>query len=458
MKEKLKNSMKPAPERFRYSVQAAIDEAITQKTPTKKRLSIGWRIVIAVALIAVLLPSAVFGASKLFELTANPVDSYGLKLNVERETEADYPQYVKMHIEIPEGFAVVPNTEELKYCKSDNENTFDSGFSVLPMRYDNADQTAYIANVSSYEECIVGGHQAYHVAVNNIKGAWEQLYVYFEDVNVMLLIYHNDVTDEQLSDFVSGIRFTEGTAADHTILNEPYDERQISEAPYKYDETFVEMASDTVLTFKHYSQVTDDESLRCTAQITDVRVTDSIDGLDESCFNEGYPLNTIADSGGKLTPKEFTVFKEGDGFTSTYEELSRENKEQKLILAEITYTNLSDEDVELYIPYCMCVLNKSSDNSFTRAENIDPENDILSTPCCDTELTYLSPHGEGKSYYILTLPANETMTVTVGVRCNADMLEKSYLSINDISEIVDPVYEGNGDYTTYLFKVTDDDR
>ena len=50
------------------------------------------------------------------------------------------------------------------------------------------------------------------------------------------------------------------------------------------------------------------------------------------------------------------------------------------------------------------------------------------------------------------------MTVTVGIRCNADMLDKAYLDINGISEIVDPVCEGIGDYSHYLFKVQNDDR
>lgn len=454
MKDKLQHAMKPTPERFRYAVQMAIDEAVTQPV-RKKRLSKGWRVAIAIIILAALIPSAVFGASKLYELIAKPVDNYGLAVGVDETQIPDYPLYVKMHVDIPEGFAAVPDAEDLKYCKADSEEAFDNGFSLLPMRYADSDQQAYIANVDRYEECVVSGHQAYNVTVKNVKGTWEQLYVYFEDVNVMLLIYHKDVTAEQIEDFVSGISFTEGTAADHTYLSEPYDERQDSAVTYKYEESFVEMPLDTKLTFKHYSPVTEDESQRYTAQITNIRTTDEIIGLDESCFNH-FP-DTIAQENGRLIPKEFTTFKEGDGFSSTYEELSVEQKEQKLILAEITYENLTDEDVELYIPYRANVLNKDG-NEFSHAESIDPKEGIYSTDCCDTEIVYLSPHGEGKSFYIPTLPANETMTVTVGIRCNADMLDKAYLTIDGINDIIDPLYDGDGNYTTYLFKVLDDDR
>ena len=138
--------------------------------------------------------------------------------------------------------------------------------------------------------------------------------------------------------------------------------------------------------------------------------------------------------------------------------MSCEQKEQKLILAEIAYENLSDEDIALYIPYQLTVLDQNGTNSFSPVDVIDERNHIYSTPCCDTELTYLSPHGEGKSFYIPILKANETMTVTIGIRCNADMLNKAYIGIDGVSDIIDPVFEGNGDYTVYLFKVTDDDR
>ncbi|MBQ3331328.1 MAG: hypothetical protein IJG87_09155 [Ruminococcus sp.] len=454
MKDQLKQAIKPTPERFRYAVRESVNEAVTQSSPTKKRLSKGGRIVIAVAILAALIPSAVFGASKLYGLFAKPVEQYGLAIGTDETQAADYPLYVKMHVDIPEGFAVVPNTDDLKYYRLNNEDTYESGFSLYPMRA-NGDQKAYIANVENYTECTVSGHPAYAVRITNIKGNWDQLYVWFEDVNVMLLIEHKGVTKQQIIDFVDGISFTEGTSDDCTALYEPYDERQTK--TYKYEETFIEQPLDTKLTFKGYSKVYEDESLRYTAQIGDIRVTDTIEGLDESCFNQGYSPNEIADENGKLVTKEFRTFCEGDGFNSTYEELSCEQKEQKMILAEVTYENLTDEDLDLFVTYHLNVMNKDGENSFTHAETIDPQNLIYSTECCDTEITYLSPHGEGKSFYIPTLPEHEKMTVTFGFRCNADMLDRAYLCLDNVNEVVEPAIEGAGDYVVYLFEVTEND-
>lgn len=455
MKNKLQSAYKPTPEPFRDSVRSSVHEATAQTIPQKRCLSGAWRVVIAAVILIALIPCAIFGASKLYSLIAKPVGNYGLEMGIERETSAAYPLYVKMQVELPEGFSEVPDTEGLKYHKTDSESQ-DSGFALQPMRSD-SDETSYIANVSGYEERVIGGHPAYDVTVTNVKGDFKQLYVYFEDVNVMLLIYYKDVTDDLLTAFVSGIHFTEGTAGDHTELFTPYDERQDSEITYRYDETFIEIPTDTALTFKGYSPITDKETLRYTARITDIRITDSIRGLDENNFNPAFIPSEIADENGVLTAREFRTFSEGDGFTDTYEELSREQKPQKLVIAEITYENLCDEDVELYIPYRLNVMNQVGDSDFTYAESIDESNHIYSTACCDHEITYLSPRGEGKSFYIPTLPANTTMTVTVGFRCNADLLGKAYLTMDNGNQIVDPPHKDSGEYTTYLFKVQRDD-
>lgn len=73
-------------------------------------------------------------------------------------------------------------------------------------------------------------------------------------------------------------------------------------------------------------------------------------------------------------------------------------------------------------------------------------------------MAYISPHGVGKSFYIQTLHAGETLTVTVGSRVNTDILDKAYFVLNGVSDVADPAPEGKGYQTVYLFKVTDNDR
>ena len=78
------------------------------------------------------------------------------------------------------------------------------------------------------------------------------------------------------------------------------------------------------------------------------------------------------------------------------------------------------------------------------------------TDLCDGELAYMTPHGAGKGFCILTLHAHETLTVTIGSRVDTDMLDKAYFTLYGVSDVVDPAPEGEGYQTIYLFKVQND--
>lgn len=448
MKEQLKTAFKPTPGRFRYVVEEAVREA--QAAPArKKHLSKGWKTALTCLLIAALIPSAVFGATKLYELIAKPVDSYGLEIGVERKEKADYPEYVKMHVKTPDGFAAMsPEPDNMKFYSVSASEKFTDGFSLYPMRFYNAaDMKEYIGNVESVEERVVDGHQAYEVRM--IDGTWSRLYVYYEDVNVFLLIYHKDVTDAQLESFVKGITFTEGTATDFTYLDTPSDERPKEQPAYTYDETYVEHPLGTKLTFT-------DEGNRYTAQLGNVRTLDNISDLDEADFASSFGKYEIADDNGYLNPNTVNTIKDGDGFDSTDELLNTEQKNQTLVLADLTYTNLSNKDIELYVPYHINVYNRDSEGNYTQANVVDLENKIHMTDLCDGELAYMTPHGAGKGFCILTLHAHETLTVTVGSRVDTDMLDKAYFTLYGVSDVADPAPEGEGYQTIYLFKVQSD--
>lgn len=467
MKDKLQHAMKPTPERFRYAVQMAVDEAVTQPSP-KKRLSKGWRVAIAIIILAALIPSAVFGASKLYELIAKPVDNYGLAVGVdETQIKADYPLYVKMHVEIPDGFAANdPNDpENMKYYSLSAKEPYTDGFSLRPMRFENgASESEFIGHVKDYEELTVCGRPSYRVKLekNGEPLPWERLYIYYEDVNVTLLIYCKDVTDEQIESFVSGISFTEGTANDFTYLDTPYDERQDTDVAYKYSEDNIVLPQNTVLSYLGYDYEEDsgERTLPYTSQITDIRIIDNINGLDAASFSGCYSPDEITDNNGKLLPKVVTVTDFGDGFKDNDKVIESYEAERVIVLADVTYTNKSDKDMSIYIPYSLNVMDEGTDGKLKEAAIIDEERAVYADQYCEREILYLSPHGETQKGF-LTVPrlsAGESKTVTVGFLCNKDMLDKAYLMIYGADDIADPKPETDNPYTNYLFKVLDDDR
>ncbi len=420
-----------------------------------------------------LVPTAVFGASRLYELIAKPVDNYGLSIGVDSsEARSDYPEYVKIHIDVPEGFIVEPNTDNLKYTEINNDGSYAQGaFSLCPMRPTEQEKNEVIRDVDSYEKITLCGHNAYKITQLNSTGAFDRVYIYYEDVNILLLIYYENISDEQLQNFVSGIRFNEGSADDHTELFRLFDSRIENKVQYEYGFYNIPLERDTVMTFRGFSEQNNDESIKYTAQITDVQITDSINGLENAIVERGYnadvitgrnklyDVETLVDENGKLLPRTVTVTKGGDGFKTTDEVLSSTDMEQSLVLVTLTYTNLSNENAIVNIPYELQVLEER-DGAYTSATDIDPEQKIFSSEYCDSEMLYNSdPIDLEKSYYFTTLKANETKEVTIAYRCCNEMLDKAYITIVDITsagiiEPYDDAYNSMEDYyPNYIMKV-----
>ena len=174
--------------------------------------------------------------------------------------------------------------------------------------------------------------------------------------------------------------------------------------------------------------------------------------------NQLYDVEELVDESGKLRPRTVTVTKGGDGFETTDEVLSSVEMEQSLVLITLTYTNLSDEDTIVYIPYGLDVLEED-DGIYTPATAIDPDQKIFATDYCDPEMLYNSdPVNLMKSYYCTPLKANETKEVTIAYRCCTEMLDKAYITIVDVTSagIVDPfddAYYSMDKYPNYIMKV-----
>ncbi|MBQ3417403.1 MAG: hypothetical protein IJH32_06185 [Ruminococcus sp.] len=434
MKTTIKNAFKETPPRFHYSIRSSINEATTSPIRHKNRISRPLRIIIAAALILAIIPSAVFGASKLYGLLIESEGAYGVRLKLSYEADADYPEYVKMVVNPPAGFETRPNLGEEKYCRVGEEPV--SGFSIALFRFAPGDDiSALEKDVAAFSETVMNGHRAYLVTPPEGYGGWDRLFIYYEYANVTVLLYYHDVTQNELEAFVAGISFVEGTEDDHTYVATIETDGEEEDVVYEFNEVFKEFSRDTVVTYAGISE--EGKPVTITSQISDIRYTENISLLDADDFNSLYPYDEIADENGDLLPKTVRIVQEGDGIeTPSVNTISTEEADQVMVLADITYTNKSDEDTLAYVNYWMNVLNEDGEGGFSHAEVIDREKKIFADAYCDTERTYQSEHGDTiKGFYSFPLGAGETKTVTVGFRCNRDELEKAYLVIYNDADI-----------------------
>lgn len=451
MREKLQNVFKETPERFDYTVESALRQARLIKT--KKRLSTPLRVVIAVVLIFAVLPSAVFGAVKGCGAIAQRVGFFGLSFNI--NINEDAPKYVKMSVDIPDGFKEQENSAGLKFDRDDEEWTF--GFTILPMRfYESVDYTVLETDVKEYKATTIDSRPAYELVGTDDYQGLSRYYVWYEEANVLILIYRGEtVTDDELKAFVDSISFTQGTESDHDTFFEPEKDQITNDTmTFVYEYDFIEMPADKEIIFAGYNDQIGEGGLKVKSSISDIRVTDNINELEKSDLNASFLSDELFDSNGKLLPKVVEIWQNGDGVNTETKLLSCESKEQKLVLVDIEFTNTTDKEVTIYIPHRLQTLTKDAFDNYIPATEIDKAQNISAKEYCDGEIFYMSDHGEtDKDFYQPILKPNETKTITLGYRCIEEQLQNAYLVLNPSTDgVITPDYSGSA--TTYLiFKV-----
>ena len=456
MKESLQKTFVNTPDRFKYCVQDSLRQATcSEKTRAKKRV-VFRSIVIAVVLL-VMVPVTVFGAVKLFSVEPQKVSNYGVSFSV--TPNANAPKFIKMVVDLPDGFELMKNTDRTKYHRTDTD---EHAFSIFPMHITKkTDLKEVETDVADLKQITLADHLAYEVvAVDGYRGL-DRYYVWFENANVLMLIYRGEnVTFDELEEFVKGIDFVKASESDHDDFYEP-DETDHStskdDTVYDIKKTFVEFDKDEMITFCYMNEETNDTDILIKSRIKDILIKDDINGLNKDGINNYFDVSKIADTQGVLLDETVEIWRNGDGINTKTEFVRREKKAQQLVLIDIEFENTSDKDVELYIPHRLETLIKLEKGEFELSTIIDKEKNITANPYCDIEIFYLSDHGDSeKSFYIPTLKAQETKTITVGFRCAKDQINNAYVTLSGAFDgICSPNYADYSDnlYTYYIFKV-----
>ncbi len=450
MKDKLQNAFKETPQRFSCVIDSALSQARVKKN--KKRMSTPWRVIIAVVLIFAVLPSTVFGAVKMCSIIAHRFGCFGIAFDISINESA--PKYVKMNVDVPKGFKEQPNSAGLKYDRDSKKWEF--GFTIMPMRfYESIDYTSLERNVKEYNKMKIASRDAFELIGTDDYQGLSRYYVWYNEANILILIYRGDtVTDEEFEAFVDCISFTEGTENDHDKFFEPeYSQNPNEELYYEYEKEYIKMPVDTQTVFAGYNEQTGEGGLKVESVITDIRITDNINGLEENNINPLFGSEKIADSSGKLLPKIVEIWKYGDGIETEDKLLSCESMNQSLVLVDIQYVNTSDKEVEVYIPHRLDTLYKEHGH-FVPSTVIDGYENLVANEYNDTEIFYLSSHGEGeKDFYLPKLKPFETKTITLGFRCVDEQLENAYIVLNPSADgVITPDYSSYSN-TYLIYKV-----
>lgn len=415
--KKLKSAFKPAPERFHYSVQSAINEA--QSTEKKKcRFAHPVRAIIAAAIVVAMIPTSVFAATQIFSLITKQAGKYAIDIQTENSAKSSSAKYVKLKVDVPKGFKAV--FDDIKYHKV--PETADGYLSLCLIRLKNKDDFHRITDVKDVKQTVINGKSAV-IALDNenpVSNGSRTVDVFYEDCNIILEANVGaDVSDKEMNEFLNNVEIIKGTKSNHTEYTEFEDKSIDRSEAYSLSSGFKEISLGNEV------NLGDDY---CSASLNNIKVLNNVKGLDRRSFVLPDDYSKYVNKNGSLIPRIRETWKWGDGINTCDEKIKSETVNQKFVIADIAFTNNTDKDVDMVetnvtLKYLFKSGDKLTEHQIAATDPNLPDGDY------QYKKGYINKDAKDDFFYIEKLKAHESKTITVGYFCDEDLLDNAYLNI-----------------------------
>ena len=173
-----------------------------------------------------------------------------------------------------------------------------------------------------------------------------------------------------------------------------------------------------------------------TACVDKIQIADNLQLLDSDKIPKVW--KTAVDANGKLVQNHLSYIKKGDGVNNLDSVVREENMDQKLLFLTVTYTNISEEELNhmLYLG-TLIALSKQNDGTYTiympgTEAGEDYDYYISDSVAKTAEMTYSSVQDDyrnGKNY-IPSLKPGESVQVNMAWIVNEKDIKNLYLNLN----------------------------
>ncbi|PGB03012.1 DUF4367 domain-containing protein [Bacillus toyonensis] len=388
------------------------------------------RMLIAAAYLLIGMPTTVFGAVKVYNMIVQK-QNYEVNVSVTNKDSKKIDKWYKLKVDkLPENMEAIDDTA-MKYSFKDNYAM--GGFSFFLWRVgENADfQTLYS---KSYEEKEINGRKAVivHKETGNNNVMFDRkVFLFFEKEGIMLESFiGSDINEEQMMDVLGNISL-EPTSKEKASDTTDYDENRFSKADEPKKTKVIPLKKDSKRLF-HIGQkvpvtITMDDS-QVEYVIEKVEVFDSIKDFKQENFNElGLGIlskNKALDQTGKLLSYRRDEYKLGNGKDSIDKLVDSKLVNVKFVYLTTKVKNIGKKSTEEIYMHPSVKLLKSEGNAWNYAE----EGGTAEKSIMTSEVDYLEPHGDGKSFYnIGSITPGQTVKVNLGYFVDEDKLDSIFL-------------------------------
>lgn len=416
-----------------------------------------FRYFVAVAACAVVACATVaFAGVSLYHMYVEKKGSYGVKTMIGQEGDTPDERVLPTEIQemeirtnyIPGGMERV---DEWRVEYTDAPN--DGGISLFPLFLDGdaAAEGILDMNVVESEERTFGKYDGVYLRKNDLdtndRTTFDQTIYLFcpQEYYVVIMNIGSNVSKEEAFKVAEGLELAStGNKIEASELyawsNYVSPEEETAEAGFVYSMPEEELLVHGVgEDFTIRGSVENDNGDYCEAQI-DVSVDQVLTADDLSLLEEEFipeDWKGALDENGKLVPNNLSYVKKGDGIDTLDEVVKTEAVNQKLVVADVTYTNHEEFGINhlLYIGNMMLLRNDSGTyRIYVYGENPGDgydysTGDSVAHPTSMGYYSTVESYGNGGNY-ISHLDPGESIQVRMAWIVNEPDLENMFLDLN----------------------------
>ena len=456
--DELKNDFPDIPDFVHDMIQEEVEKQVNSSniTPIQRKSKFNRSISrgAAAAAVCIIATSTVaYAGTKFYHMYLEKQGNYGTLTTIKSDENSEDVKLPEEIHEIsvtsnyiPEGMEWIAEGYKLGY-----KDTFDTaGITVDTVLMDekSLDKSLLDRNVIESENHVFGSYDGIYLKYNTINGenSFDQrIYLLCpEEYRVLILYIGNTISKEEAYKFADNLVITEEDemikTADMTawsdiieptvyadkidVTNGQLSVRQIGEA----------FNLDSYAEDNNGNNITTDKVTAC---VDKVQIADNLQLLDSDKIPKAW--KTAVDANGKLVQNHLSYIKKGDGVNNLDSVVREENMDQKLLFLTVTYTNISEEELNhmLYLG-TLIALSKQNDGTYTiympgTEAGEDYDYYISDSVAKTAEMTYSSVQDDyrnGKNY-IPSLKPGESVQVNMAWIVNEKDLENLYLNLND---------------------------
>lgn len=460
------NKIKKSYEKIRISDEAKnrIQAAITMNNENNcegekfMRINKKWKLAAACLTIALIIPTGAYAAQKIYQYFTTSVsqNNYSVdmkvkKISTEKSDSKKPGKYIKVTADFGDDY-ILEKESDGELNGLDNQSAWASysykdGFYSgkcfwYEIQYMNGNKDKIIStyDVENNEKISVNGRKAVYCRYNGIVNSkyskdhntdyGQSIYIFAEDYGYIIeMAAQNGLAKD---DFIK--------LAEKIQINKASSEKDASDYVLYSDSTKAEWNtsadnnSNQEINTKNY--FTNDEAKvdKATVKITDVKILDSVAGLDKKSFNASgdyFEYNKIVDKNGRLNKYDREKIQYGDGVTSPKMTVCKTKSVQpKLVYvtAQFSDTSSPGNDGTYEVP-SLQLISKENKKIYKYNDEYNRP-DYIQNAFTDNMPCYFEETMGGKSFWQTKITQN-SMTLHFAYLVDEDQIDGMALSLNN---------------------------